>query len=720
MLLKRYLFFLMLITSCNTGYCQWDKNAGVVESYTHNSKITASSGTNIVAVIDSDFSSFWESSPPLPSNYISNPNQNIFFKKSFTSKVSKNATDGVLSSKTENIYKPIVITFDKPEKAILLSVKIDCSSTVIINILTNKNTITYNYNVSDKYQLKEIYLPQNTLIESINLKSNNKFSIFEIAGLYKLPTEEITFDLGKIVPIGQIGSKHYNGEGVKSITVFASKDNISWEKIEMLNPMATPYIKQLVEPAVIARYIKIIFQLQAKPYQKAKIYEFNAWDSYGPYGKPSVAIISKNTFAQSFGINAIWGWGYNVCSNKLDGNIGANRFNKIAKLARNYHSLDWDIKSPSENPDYDNMQQGNGTKATPWLNWDDEYEVWKKAGFTIDACLMFNNQYFNDTLWHNTTQEAMNYGMAFSLHFSKNKPLISIFEVGNEPWDYSKNKYRKILEGMSLGLKLVSDKITVLPCALQATNPAGSNDNYISDYLNSSNTQNIDGLVTHVYSYVVDGNGTMSSVNPENYLSEVWSISNLERYSRKNLNNLPIYVTEFGYDGAGGGDDCAHSVCVSELEQAIYGARMSLILFRLGVQQFYWYYYADGNYQSTMHSRSGLVSSSEKGMKEKLSFGTFELMQDLIGDFYFNSVIEESSNAYVYALSDKSGKIKRIIAWRPTSSNHNSTKLVSIPGNYDIKKVIPLIKDNKITTQQFNNHIDIELSGIPVIIILSD
>ena len=709
-------------------YSQWNPNAGLIESLTKTATIEVSSGDNKKAIVDGDLLSYWESTSQLPNIYITNSNMNIFLDSEKYivpgNNDCGNAFDGIVSSKTVIDNGKIDIEFVNPTHIHYLSFKLHTSDTVWITVITEIELLRFSYLPSGNYSLTGFELPNKGDVVSIKLESSTSFEVFEIAGLYTLPTEEVVFDLGKTKSIGWIGSRHYNGKGVISITIFASQNRIGWKQIAIANPMATAYISQLIKPEVLARYIKVKFVLSPRLYQKAKLLEFDIYDKYGPYGKPYPTHIAKNTYSQSFGINAIWGWGYSVYSDQLANKLGPEMYISVAKLARNYHSIDWDINKPIDNPNYVNMGNGNGTAAKSWLNWDREYDLWKLLGYNIDACIMFNNQFFSDTLWRDTKKEARNYGKYFASHFSINKSLIAVAEIGNEPWEYSKPVYRDILAGMSEGLKQNSSNFVVLPCAIQAFSPGSDLENYISNYLDASNSTNIDGLNTHVYSYIFNNNNERVAVNPEDRRSEVWSICNLKRFSATNMSNKPIFVTEFGYDSDGGGDDCIHSVCVSEFEQAIYGVRMTLILYRLGVSQFYWYYFANVNYNSIMHNRSGLTSSYGKGMQKKLSFKSFELLQKLLGNYYFHHIIKEDDDAYIYAYSDNLGKIKLIIAWQPTSANHTESSWISFPLNETVDSAVLLVnnidKKEQVSYVKGVNELKISISGVPVIIILKD
>ncbi len=723
----RILITILFIISFHISFGQWNADAGIVSPLNSKAKVEVTSGENVVAITDGDRDSYWESTSPLPEKYILRNDLNLFLNRTkydldYNNRFTTNAFDGITSSKSEITSGSLIIKFKAPEALLLLSIKINTKDTVWIKVETLKKQFVFSYAPTENYHLKTFEFKSSDEVISINLTSISSFEVFEIAGLHSLLKEEVIFDLLKESRIGWIGSRHYNGKGVVSISVLVSSNKTHWKEVAKLNPQATAFVPTLLTPEITARYIKVSFTLKPVLYQKAKLHEFEVYDKYGPFGTPPQPALATRTYGQSMGINAIWGWGYSVSSTELKKDIGAQMFQRVAKLARNYHGIDWDILKPTDDPNYQKMVQGNGTTATTWINWDTEYRIWKNAGFSIDACIMFNNNQFPDTLWKNTVMESYNYGASFSKHFSQSSPLVSIVEIGNEPWEYSKPVYKDILTGMSKGFRTNSKELIILPCATQAYVKNSVLGNYISKYLNRKNTGNLSGLNTHIYSYTYNYDGDRIAVNPEDPRSEVWSINNLHTFSKSNLSDIPVYVTEFGFDSHGGGDDCTHAVCVSEFEQAIYGARMALILYRFGTEQFYWYFFSNVDYTSMLHNRSGLISSYSKGFEKKKSFFSFELLQEQLGNYYFHSIIMENEEAYVYAFSDENGRVKRIIAWRPTSENHEKNVWVDIPGSYVIEEAIPLAStSDEISIPSYVrsvNSLKISLNGIPIILLV--
>lgn len=714
------MFLCLLIIQ--TTYAQWNPDAGLIIPFTKTAKTTTTSGDNYSNITDGNIHTYWESSNPLPENYIKRNDLNIFLNKSiFESNItgSQNAFDGILSSKTTISSGNFVLSFNNPQKIQLISIKLNTADSVHIAISTNSGKINHTFSTSENYKLNEIKIDSSLNISSIAIYSDSSFDIFEIAALFNTPSESITFDFGTNVDIGWLTSRHYNGEGVLQIKVLTSSNQINWNPIASLNPNNTSPIYHLISPSVTARYLKIVFLLNPSNYQKAKLHEFEIYNSYGPYGKPATPKPSRNTWAESFGIVGFWGWGYNLHSDELPTTTGPNTFIKVAHLARNYHNIDWDIKMPGNNPDYQKMTANKGTNANKWINWQREYNSWVKAGFKIDASILFNNQYFPDTLWKNTFDEAYSYGNHFAEYFCKTNKLITEIEIGNEPWNYSKATYRNILAGMSEGIYQTLTPVTILPCASQSYDKHSDYGNYISDYINSSNSKYLNGLVSHTYAYIFNNNGDRIAVNPEDPRSEVWSVNNMQRFSMANLSSLPVYVTEFGYDSKGGNDECTHSVCISEFEQAIYGTRMALLLYRLGVKEFYWYFYANVENSSFIHNRSGLTSSYSSGFIKKLAFFAFEKLQTQIGNLYFQGIISESKDIYAYKFADEKGEIKKVILWTPTNDNHNKKTWVEIPFSWDIIDADNLINNDKNQKPEYVrgvNNLKINICGSPIIL----
>jgi serine/threonine-protein kinase ATR len=694
-----------------TARAQYAPDAGLIKPFTTDAVVTVSSGDNARNIADRKTSTFWESANPLPDHFIRRHDLNIFLDQQ-TYDVNlpiDKAVDGNMNTKATIVVHDLVITFKKPRNLIFLSVKYQTNMPVslIFYSADKKKVKTATLKPENNFRLTRTEL--NEKIAKIEIRSQEAFSIFEMAALKTQPTEFVLIDLKEPQPVGQIWARALNDKEIKKIEVLTGNDPDRLTPAFTIDPTAIPLIPYLLPTRENARFIKVVFTLPVKDYYKVKLWEFDVYDQYGPYGKPPAPNPSEATYGESFGINTVWGWGYNVYSDLIPKDKGPWVFDKITTLARIYHRLDWDINNPQQKPGYSDMGNGNGTKANSWLDWDREYDLWKKTGFDIDACIMFNNDFFPDTLWKKPYSEALDLGKAYASHFVRNR-LISLIEVGNEPWNYDQHIYRRILNGFSDGAKSVS-QVTVLPCAVQAYDPYSEANNYITHYLDKEALKKIDGLNTHVYNYIFDRKGNRKAVNPEDPRAEIWSVANLKKYMDVNMPGKAVYVTEFGYDSEGGGEDCTHPVCVSEHEQAIYGIRSALILFRLGIRQFYWYYFSNVAYTSFLHNRAGLTASSGSGFKKKESYYAFKTLYSEMKDFRFEKVIAENDDVFAYQFMNNNND-KVVIAWLPSTEEHHLHKWVAFPTNTTIKEIIPVTTDKKATFEQNR----VYLSGTPVIL----
>ncbi|VAW30619.1 hypothetical protein MNBD_BACTEROID07-769 [hydrothermal vent metagenome] len=716
---QRFLLFVIsLIFSVSLSAQQWQPNAGLIRPYP--AKIEVSSGQNKQFITDNNPHTFWQSGNPLPNRYISRKDLNYFLhKRHFSVSPELPSTTPAFDGNT-NTHQDIQdgrlsIDMHPASSLLLLSLKADIKDTLFLLLETiNHRTIRFKYSPANNFQIVNFILKTKEKVTNIRLESRKPFQLYEMAALHKHPTEYVLFDYGQTRSIGWISSRQLNTSSVTQIEVLASNDKLRWKPVTSLNPKAIPFLYQPLAHPVKVRYLKVVFTLPLRNYQKAALWEFAVYDKNGPWGARPEARPSHNSFAEAFGLNTFWGWGYSVYSDLLKPGTGPEKFKIVTKNIRSYEPLNWDMVRPQQTPDFDQMAAGKGTPAKSWLNWDREYKNWKQTGFRIDITLAFKQENFPDTLWKNPYREAYAFGKAYAAHFSRKEHLVSMIEIGNEPWDYHPATYRQILSGMNAGIKSVS-KVPVLTCAVQAYDQGKDDNDYIAKYVDAS-AKNVDGLNTHIYSYVFQENGKRTAVNPEDPRSAVWSMANLLRFRDKNLPGKPVYVTEFGFDSNGGGENCTHSECVTEKEQAVYGVRMAMILWRLGARQFYWYYFANVAYSSFLHNRSGLTGSYNTGFREKLSFKAFALLQQQIGPYHFVKIISENNKVYAYLLKDYKTGSNIIIAWRPTASHHfeQLQEQFAVPGK--VSKIISIFNSEKTNYHETNRVLRLGLSGVPVLI----
>ncbi len=489
-------------------------------------------------------------------------------------------------------------------------------------------------------------------------------------------TENVTIDFGQLRPVGQIHSRHWAGEAGTAIAtqLYLSTDGKDWQKIAELDPTALQAVVTNLPKEILARYLRLEHQLVRKDWNKAYIWEVKAYDRFGPYGQMPAPVEGHTTIREMLGVNGYWSFGTDQYSDQLAPDGGPYRFKPVASHLRNYHDLSWDLKSPSDPIDFDKMAAGGGTPATEWLNWDREYKAWHEgAGMNVQASIQFYK--FKPEDWKNPREEGRRYAEAFTRHFGtkKGNGFICSIEAGNEPWHYPADVYREILLGMAEGARAGDPTVEVFPCALQAVDPLaekyGQWKNYIGDRITEQAAKLLDGINIHCYSYITGAKGTRKAVQPEHANSTFWEMLNAIRWRNQNIPGKKIYLSEWGWDSDGAGEDCTHEECVSEQAAANYAVRGALIAARLGIDRATWFFHANDKSGSSLYTRSGLLGSVNTGFAKKKTFLALQSLVSLVGTKYFHSVLREDETAWVYLLGNADGKVTHLIAWRPVDSD---------------------------------------------------
>jgi len=588
------------------------------------------------------------------------------------------------------------IEFLQTKKLKLLSIKLNCNSRVQILLYDNKGGVVYRNFLNNKcnYILQTISLSELD-IAKIGLISDDPFSIFEIAAMDNNPKTEITIDFKEDKPVGWITTKHYAGEKVIRLELLGRADKGKWNKITDLDPTALNPVVTRFDKNIPLRYLKFVYHLDTKIYSKAFLWEVQVYDNNGPYGDLPIFKKSQQTLKESFGINGFWGWGSKKHIDKIAKDNPPFIFSCLTHNLRYYHNMDWDVSSPDIKPDFNNMSIGSLNNK--WLNWDREYMPLKSKGYNIIASVQFSNV-FNDTSWKTPYQSAFEYGKAFGAHFGdKGNNAIQEVEIGNEPWKYSIEIYRKILLGMSEGIKSSAPSMKVFPCAFDVDNGHIDLHNNILNRLSEKELSVIDGINTHLYPYTYNKKGERYATFPENPESGLRRILAIIKYRDKYLSGKPIYLTEYGWDSSVDGKNCTHKECVSEDAQAVYAIRSLLMLYRLGIDKMYWFFFTDEDKTSFQFTRSGLLTSPENGMNKKRSYYALQQLMDFVGESKLIDVIREDANAWEYLFRDSNNN-EYIIAWTPKKYNRTDRQFISINKKYKIKEAYLLsgYQNNKV------------------------
>lgn len=721
----------------------WNPDAGVIPSFTTGATVSPTSNSpDATKILDGDLSTAWQSEAPLPEMFIGRPDLNIFLQHAVslvqcsTCDDPEKMMDGNLATSSKvNVGTTSVggITLDLGRSHSLFSISLKCQvkGPVTIQFVDmNDQLVTLGrYDVADNFQLKRWEIPDRKA-KFIGLSSSADFDVFEIAALAELPKESVIIDFGSLRPVGTIYTRHWAGDQAASETcLWLSTDRRNWRKVAALDPgILHSYISD-VSPEIPARYLKIEQTLLAKDWNKVYLWEVQVYDRYGPYGTRPEALAGHTTLREMLGVNGYWSWGTDQYSDLLKPEGGPWRYRPVASHARNYHDMTWDIAHPGVPMDFKKMGEGKGTPANEWLNWDREYSAWVEAGFNIQASLQFFR--YNPAQWKNPEKEAYDYAFAFTRHFGlkKGNGLVCTIEAGNEPWSYPAEVYRKILLGMAKGAADADSSVEFFPCALQAADPSaetvGIFKNYIGARITPETAPLLDGINIHAYSYLTDRSGKRKGVHPEHAHSTFWEILNAIRWRNQNMPGKKIYLSEWGWDAPGAGENCTHDECVSEQAAASYAVRAALIAARLGLDRATWFFYANEKKPSSLYTRSGLTGSANVNFGKKKPFFALQSLMEKAGDRYFHSIVREDETAWMYLLGDASGRPTHLVAWLPLDGDSDAQRSVRWETKAKAVAALRLDGDSASGTAvqvpvKKNGELTLDLTVVPLLVELDD
>lgn len=679
----------------------WDPDAGYIPAWTEGASVSAtSSPAELFKVLDGDLGTAWQSGSPMPTGFLLRKDLNRCLDKpqvecSACSDIQR-AFDGDLNTAMA-VRQGFSYMFEAGQRPQTVFLKAQTNTDLELMAVEEggQTRLLGTISPADNFQLKRFDLPH-LLCKQLVVKGNAPFAVFELAATAGPPVESVVVDLGAEKTVGQVHTKHWAGEGTATkVELSLSLDGQAWQPVAQLDPSALHLVVTNIAPAAKARYLKLDYTLVEQDWNKVFLWEVKAYDAFGPYGERPEAERGHVKIRDLLGVNGYWSWGTDQYSDQLAPDGGPYRFSPVASHARNYHNMTWDLPTPQAAIDFDQMAKGTGTPAKAWLNWDREYLAWNQAGLNVQASLQFYQ--FKPEDWKRPREEAHRYAQAFTSHFGPkngNGQICSI-EAGNEPWSYPAEVYREILLGMAQGAAAGDPAVEVFPCALQAVDPTAETQgifkNYIGARITEEAAQLLDGINVHCYSYAAGANGQRAGVMPEHVNSSFWEILNAIRWRNQNMPGKKIYLSEWGWDSGGGGEDCTHSECVSERAAAAYAVRGAMIAARLGIDRATWFYYGNDKSPSSLYTRSGLVASGLAGFQQKGPFAALQNLVGLVGDKYFLQVVQEDENAWLYLLGDADGTPTHLVAWRPVPGDEPGETLVPWKTKLTIGSMKPLL-----------------------------
>jgi hypothetical protein len=665
------------------------------------------------------------------------------------------------------------------KKVRLISMRAYCDAPMTIYVFKNDtDSIKIDTAARQKYNIQRFVISDTAYqkFSKIKIYAPISMNVYEVAATNL--QEWVTVDFGTPKSVSAIISKYWSGytaldKFVEKTEIWAGNDTTALTFIDTVPVAGITTVNKMLNTPLLARYIRVAHSIKPTTiadYKSVSFYEIDAYDQNGVYGAPPTAQASNVKIRDFVGINTVLGWerktyiSYTKCwvdSLRLPDNTGYIRkgwdegprlYKRLGVWSRNYHFLPWDVKD--KDPDnaitfpikYNMMadtittpavltptEQYCGTYSTGllqenWLNWDHDYRYWRREGLKIHAAVNFDDIQIDnagvESIWNNHLLAADSIGAQYARHFGP-KPIgngmVDVMEVGNEPWRTSAGNYSKILRGMVKGAKKANPTIQITPCALQATVKRLDSStpwlkNYIGTRIPQTLADSLDGLNTHIYSYLTQPNGSEVGTYPEHPESSFREILNFVRWRNTNMPTKPVYVTEYGWD-SGPKDNsvngCNFSECVDTTSHAYYNVRATMMLTRYGVARAICYFHANHNSAYRVNPTDTLIYSNQKFTRSglqyryysfnktntdnqnytnqwlasyvpKKAFYAMEEFRTLLGDASFLSVAKEDSGAYIYFFGDAAtNTVTHVAAWSPIlgTSTATSTIDVTLPVN---------------------------------------
>jgi hypothetical protein len=328
----------------------------------------------------------------------------------------------------------------------------------------------------------------------------------------------------------------------------------------------------------------------------------------------------------------------------------------VCRRLRDYHPLGWDIIG--DDP-------GHLTKfpmAANGVDWGMLYGSWVKAGFDVDACVMFDQ--VPPGRWKEPAREARAYGEAFARSFGPSgpQPIVSSMEIGNEPSKYDEAKYRTLFEAMARGVRAGDPKLKIATCAVSA---AAKPDEWSKPLSAVAGLEDLyDVLNMHSYPFKEHWPTWRRSYPEDSSIPFLRDVTALIDWRDAHAPGKEVWLTEFGYDSAtrppAANGPWAKWVGVSDDEQARYIVRSFLALSATGVDRAYLYFFNDKD-QPQLHGASGIT----RDFHPKASFYALSHLYRALRDYRLaRAVAREDKGLYCfeYERPDRAGD-RVCVAW---------------------------------------------------------
>jgi len=369
-------------------------------------------------------------------------------------------------------------------------------------------------------------------------------------------------------------------------------------------------------------------------------------------------------------------------------------YKQVCRLVRNYHNMDWDVKTPGDPPSF--------PVCVNQVNWKDNvYGPWVEAGFEIDICAQFgafgrSNEQYRE-LWKDNIAWAYTYGRDMAKYFgpSGEQRLCTSIEIGNEPGQgFDDGLYQEIFTEMARGIRQGDARVRIVTCTARI----GSADTYHKSLGETFASPAMQALydVINLHTYAIlpkqEGRSPWARSYPEDpSLDYLKTVDEAIAWRNTKSPGKAIWITEFGWDACTdaaltkrtGWFEKLNWQDVTDLQQAQYLLRSFLCFCTRDVERAYLYYYNDDD-QASVHAASGITRS----FQPKASFWALKHFYETLGAYRFGRVVtQEQDRLYLYEFVHAHDPGKLIwVAWSPTGDGREQRlTLPSLPA--PIKKI---------------------------------
>lgn len=387
----------------------------------------------------------------------------------------------------------------------------------------------------------------------------------------------------------------------------------------------------------------------------------------------------------------------------------------VCRLLRDYHPVDWDVGGDPTRPTVFPM-------AANGVDWQALYGDWTRAGYEVDACLMFES--LPPAKWKDPARDARAYGEAFARSLGPSgRRLVTSAEVGNEPSKYSAEQYRAIFQGMAGGLRAGDPKLTIATCAVMTGKP----DEWSKPLDAIAGLEPLyDVLNVHSYPFKEKWPTWRRSYPEDPSIRFLKDVDDVIRWRDAHAAGKRVWLTEFGYDSAtkppAADGPWKQWVGVSDDEQARYIVRAFLVLSATPLDRAYLYFFNDHD-EPQLHGASGIT----RDFHPKPSFYAMAQLYRALGDYRFVRALAQSEGGtycfeYEKPRPDGAAPSERVfVAWTATGMaglDRPARTSLPIPSHMNVYRAERMCtatgEPTALHWTQTDDHVEAEVGESPV------